>query len=152
MARLAYECNVGLRDSAGNDSNAVPFACTADKYCLYCCCNPQCCLLVHRRPPRHFWEAWYFWLGIALLALFLISSVSSYVVSNCRHHNQNLGDQSRNNRSPPRRNEHGNPSEISINIIATPGLLPQHTKMLLMPPQSSMAHMIAIHIAAPIVA
>lgn len=76
MARLYYECNTDLRNDTEEDEIIKPYACTPDKYCLYCCCNSQCCLLVQRRPPRHFWEAWYFWLGVALLAVFIISSVS----------------------------------------------------------------------------
>lgn len=78
MARLYYECNVVLKNSTEDGETIKPYACTPDKYCLYCCCNSQCCLLVQRRPPRHFWEAWYFWLGIALLAVFIISSVSNH--------------------------------------------------------------------------
>lgn len=76
MARLYYECNADLRNNTEDSETNKPYACTPDKYCLYCCCNSQCCLLVQRRPPRHFWEAWYFWLGVALLAVFIISSVS----------------------------------------------------------------------------
>lgn len=81
MARFYYECNVEIKnDSTGNDNNVIkPYACTPDKYCIYCCCNSQCCLVVQQRSPRHLWETWYFWLGVALLAVFIISSVSIFV-------------------------------------------------------------------------
>ncbi|KAK2576121.1 hypothetical protein KPH14_007454 [Odynerus spinipes] len=59
------------------DNNAAlkPFVCPPDKYCPYCCCNWQCCLVVQKRPPRHIWETWYFWLGVALLVVFILTSV-----------------------------------------------------------------------------
>lgn len=68
-----YECNFDLKNNS--DSNAIEsYACTSE-YCLYCR-NSQCCLILQRRPTRHLWEAWYFWLGVALLAVFLIFLVS----------------------------------------------------------------------------
>lgn len=46
------------------------------EYRLLRCCNLQRRSVVQRRPPRHFLEAWYFWLGIALLVVSVIFSVS----------------------------------------------------------------------------
>ncbi|XP_020290139.1 uncharacterized protein LOC109857823 [Pseudomyrmex gracilis] len=72
MAQLYYECNFEIRND--NNSNAIkPYICTPE-YCLYCCCDSHCCFVVQRRPSRHIWEIWYFWLGVALLAVFVISS------------------------------------------------------------------------------
>lgn len=82
MARIAYECNPELRVSNISDEAQTtirPFACTPDKSCIYCCCNAQCCLLIQRRAPKHFWEAWYFWLGVAVLILFIVSSVKHFL-------------------------------------------------------------------------
>ncbi|XP_043271349.1 uncharacterized protein [Venturia canescens] len=143
MARLAYECSLDLRSSNSSDDSGTikPFACNTDKYCLYCCCNPQCCLLVQRKPPRHFWEAWYFWLGIALLVLFLVSSISSYVVSNCRHSFQAIAFGQNVQTSDRRNGRTENVNEISINVIPTSGMLPSHRKMLLCAPQPSITHM-----------
>ncbi|XP_017766653.1 PREDICTED: uncharacterized protein LOC108555504 [Eufriesea mexicana] len=144
MARLYYECNTDLRNETGDDEIIKPYACTPDKYCLYCCCNSQCCLLVQRRPPRHFWEAWYFWLGVALLAVFIISSVSSYIVSNCRHNIQGvpLGHSAHGNR----RNDRGsgpenNQNEISISIIPTSEFFPSHRKMFVIASQPAVNHL-----------
>ena len=75
MARFYYECNADLRNSTEESETIKPYACTQDNS-LYCYCNSQCCVLIQRRLLRHVWEAWYFWLGVALLAVFIISSVS----------------------------------------------------------------------------
>lgn len=147
MARFYYECNGDIRNASAYSNEAIkPYACTPDKYCLYCCCNPQCCLLIQRRPPRHLWEAWYFWLGIALLAVFIISSVSSYIFSNYRHniqgvqlrHNTRVSGNRRNDRANRRGS---NQNEISISIIPTSGLLPAHRKMFVIASQPAISHM-----------
>ncbi|XP_012238137.1 uncharacterized protein LOC117231612 [Bombus vosnesenskii] len=144
MARLYYECNADLRNNTEDSETNKPYACTPDKYCLYCCCNSQCCLLVQRRPPRHFWEAWYFWLGVALLAVFIISSVSSYIVSNCRHNIQ--GVQLRHSTHGNRRNDRdnrpsNNQNEISISIIPTSEFFPSHRKMFVIASQPAVNHL-----------
>ncbi|XP_024939682.1 uncharacterized protein LOC112494198 [Cephus cinctus] len=139
---LIYECNLDIRNVGNDTGTNGHFSCPPDKYCLYCCCNPQCCLLVQRRPPRPIWDAWYFWLGIALLAFFVIISVSSYIVSSCRHnlHNITLG-QNVPHVNDNRDGNHFQNHEISINIIATPALLHSHRKMSLVPPQPPFTHM-----------
>ncbi|XP_066584471.1 uncharacterized protein [Prorops nasuta] len=143
MARLIYECNLEARNES--EINSVkPIACTADNYCLYCCCNPQCCLLVQKRPPRHIWEAWYFWLGVALLVVFIISSVSSYIVSNYRHNVQgfplrrNVSDNGQNDRYG---RQGANSNEISISVIPTSDFLPTHRKMFVIASQPGATHM-----------
>ncbi|XP_076180290.1 uncharacterized protein LOC143153219 [Ptiloglossa arizonensis] len=148
MARFYYECNSDLvnENGTGDIDTIKPYACTPDKYCLYCCCNSQCCLLIQRRPPRHFWEAWYFWLGIALLAVFIVSSVSSYIVSNCRHNIQ--GVPLRHNAHTDRRNDHRrvapprtNGNEILISIIPTSEFFPSHRKMFVIASQPAVSHL-----------
>ncbi|XP_046832551.1 uncharacterized protein LOC124430283 [Vespa crabro] len=147
MARFYYQCNFDLKNETGYD-NAVlkPFVCPPDKYCPYCCCNWQCCIVVQKRPPRQIWETWYFWLGVALLAVFILISVCSYVVSNYRHnvqgvpfrHNAHINDNERNhraNRSRPTQNE------VSISIIPTSGLLLGHKKMVMISTQNNVAHL-----------
>ncbi|XP_029179141.1 uncharacterized protein LOC114946668 [Nylanderia fulva] len=142
MTRL-YECNF-VNDS---DSDVIEsYECTSE-YCLYCR-NSQCCLILQRRPPRHLWEAWYFWFGVALLAVFLISSVSSYIVSNHRRNiqgtipigqnSQNVDDNRRNDReiNQPRNNQD---NQISISVISST-FLPQR-KMLIIDAQPSIMHM-----------
>ncbi|KAL2719615.1 uncharacterized protein V1478_011077 [Vespula squamosa] len=147
MARFYYQCNFDLKNESGYDNGALkPFVCPPDKYCPYCCCNWQCCLVVQKRPPRQIWETWYFWLGVALLAVFILISVCSYVVSNYRHnvqgvpfrHNARINDNGRNhraNRSRPTQNE------VSISIIPTSGLLPGHKKMVMISTQNNIAHL-----------
>ncbi|XP_012268509.1 uncharacterized protein LOC105693270 [Athalia rosae] len=142
MARMVYECNLGLRNE--NYTANGPVFCTPDKQY---CCNPQCCL-IQRRPSRQLWEAWYFWLGLALLALFLLTSVSSYLMSSCRHNlnaspfgfnfmNQgSMGNDHQNNLD--------NANHISINVIATPEPLSSHRKMVLVAPRPSLTHMTPI--------
>ncbi|KAL2750723.1 uncharacterized protein V1477_000826 [Vespula maculifrons] len=164
MARFYYQCNFDLKNESEYD-NAVlkPFVCPPDKYCPYCCCNWQCCLVVQKRPPRQIWETWYFWLGVTLLAVFILISVSAqfnekvafninyhnYVVSNYRHnvqgvpfrHNARINDNGRNhraNRSRPTQNE------VSISIIPTSGLLPGHKKMVMISTQNNIAHLTPI--------
>ncbi|XP_015432299.1 PREDICTED: uncharacterized protein LOC107188512 [Dufourea novaeangliae] len=144
MARLYYECTAELRNNTANNEPIKPYACTPDKYCLYCCCDSQCCLLIQRRPPRHFWEAWYFWLGVALLAVFIVSSVSSYIVSNCRHNIQ--GVPLTHNAHANRRNDRGsrpgsNQNEISISIIPTSEFFPSHRKMFVIASQPAVNHL-----------
>lgn len=144
MARFYYECNTDLKNYTEDSETIKPYACTSDKYCLYCCCNSQCCLLVQKRPPRHFWEAWYFWLGIALLAVFIVSLVSSYIVSNCRHNIQ--GVPLRHSAHGNRRNDRGghstnNQNEISISIIPTSEFFPSHRKMFVITSQPAVNHL-----------
>ncbi|XP_034934637.1 uncharacterized protein [Chelonus insularis] len=148
MARLAYECNLGLRFNSTEELEAIrSYTCSAEKsYCLYCCCNPQCCLLIQRRPPKHFWEAWYFWLGIALLLLLILSSISSYVVSNCRHsfhtsitigRNIEIPTISRSNRVT------GEMNEISVHVVPATDvtLSTPRIKVQLAAPQPNITHM-----------
>ncbi|KOX69305.1 hypothetical protein WN51_04342 [Melipona quadrifasciata] len=143
MARFYYECNADLRNSTEESETIKPYTCTQDKYCLYC--NSQCCLLIQRRPPRHVWEAWYFWLGVALLAVFIISSVSSYIVSNCRHNIQ--GVPLRHSAHGNQRNDRGgtrpgnNQNEISISIIPTSEFFPSHRKMFVIASQPAVNHL-----------
>ncbi|XP_011137367.1 uncharacterized protein LOC105181968 [Harpegnathos saltator] len=146
MARLYYECNLKLKNDSANNAILRPYACTPERHCLYCCCNLQCCFVVQRRPPRHLWETWYFWLGIALVAVFVISSVSSYIVSNYRHNIQGV---------PFRRNPHvntnvrndrvdqpaANRNQISISIIPSTGTLSSQRKTLVIGAQPSVTHM-----------
>ncbi|XP_011314780.1 uncharacterized protein [Fopius arisanus] len=140
MARFAYECSV---DTKGNNTSEgpgtiKPVPCHSNNICLYCCCEPQCCFLIQRNTPKHFWEAWYFWLGVALLILFIISSVASYIISNCRHNLRTLTGHPASTNSGPR----GNPTnEISIHVIPTTGALPSHRKLLLCAPDSSASSM-----------
>ncbi|XP_033332250.2 uncharacterized protein LOC117223822 [Megalopta genalis] len=146
MARLYYECSVDFRNFTGDTTEPIkPYACTPDKYCLYCCCNNQCCLLVQRRPPRHFWEAWYFWLGVALLAVFIVSSVSSYIVSNCRHNIQGVPlahNAHAANRQADRGGRPGSDqNEVSISIIPTSEFFPSHRKMLVIASQPAVNHL-----------
>ncbi|GAB1863631.1 Vesicular, overexpressed in cancer, prosurvival protein 1 [Camponotus japonicus] len=133
-----YECDFK------NDSDVIEYACTSE-YCLYCH-NSQCCLILQRR-PRHLWEIWYFWLGVVLLAVFLIFSVSSYLVSNHRHNiqgtipigqnAQNVDDNRRNDweSNQPRNNQ----DQISISVISST-FLPQR-KMLIIDAQPNIMHM-----------
>ncbi|KAH0552080.1 uncharacterized protein LOC123270531 [Cotesia glomerata] len=150
MARFAYECNDDIKLNDTNyESNIRTYMCPAEKsYCLYCCCNPQCCLLIQRRPPKHFWEAWYFWLGIALLIFLILSSISTYIVSNCRY-GFNLRTTSNNLQVPSlsggtRINDELN--EISIHVIPTTDILlsTSHIKMQLAAPQPNAMHMTPI--------
>ncbi|XP_057335907.1 uncharacterized protein LOC130674565 isoform X1 [Microplitis mediator] len=148
MARLAYECNSDqkLNDTNDYDSSVRSYMCPVDKsYCLFCCCNPQCCFLIQRRPPKHFWETWYFWLGIALLIFLILSSISTYIVSNCRY-GFNLMTTGNNLQIPSlsggtRINNELN--EISIHVIPTTDILlsTSHIKMQLAAPQPNAAHM-----------
>ncbi|XP_011499419.1 PREDICTED: uncharacterized protein LOC105363432 [Ceratosolen solmsi marchali] len=152
MARLSYECDNSTKGGEDEDAVSKPFPCAADKYCFYCCCNPQCCFVIQRRPPKHFWEAWYFWLSVALLVVIVLSTVGTYVVTNCKQNLQAIGysiSVGRNNRSSlfsgRRQNElQGNRNEISINIIPTSAVIPTHRKIMLMAPQPSCAHLTPI--------
>ncbi|XP_076661538.1 uncharacterized protein LOC143365335 [Halictus rubicundus] len=146
MARLYYECSADFRNISDDSTEPIkPYACTADKYCLYCCCNNQCCLLVQRRPPRHFWEAWYFWLGVALLTVFIVSSVSSYIVSNCRHNIQGvpLAHNAHANRQTDHRDSRpgSDQNEVSISIIPTSEFFPSHRKMFVIASQPAVNHL-----------
>ncbi|KAL0101060.1 hypothetical protein PUN28_018728 [Cardiocondyla obscurior] len=62
MARVFYKCRNDLE--LGNDNAFKPCECIAVHRQT---CNLQHPSAVQRRPPRHLLEAWYFWLGIALL-------------------------------------------------------------------------------------
>ncbi|XP_015511390.1 uncharacterized protein [Neodiprion pinetum] len=137
MARPIYECNFGLRSE--NYTASGPIFCTINKQY---CCNSQCCL-VQRRPTRQLWEAWYFWLGLALLALFLLTSVSSYLVSSCRHnlHAAPFGFSNQRSLSRDGQNGANSPNQISVNVIATPETLSPHRKMVLVAPRASLTHM-----------
>ncbi|XP_063989801.1 uncharacterized protein LOC135169046 [Diachasmimorpha longicaudata] len=143
MARFAYECSV---DTKGNNtsegpSTIKPAPCQASNICLYCCCEPQCCFLIQRNTPKHFWEAWYFWLGIALLILFIISSVASYVISSCR---QNIQALTGTTAAGNVRADQNATNEISVHVIPNTGVLPSHHKLLLCAPESSSSLMTPI--------
>ncbi|XP_070159171.1 uncharacterized protein [Polyergus mexicanus] len=144
MTLSYHECNFDLKNNS--DSDAIEtYACTSE-YCLYCR-NSQCCLILQRRPTRHLWEIWYFWLGVVLLAVFLIFSVSGYLISNHRHNIQgtipigqnarNVDDNRRNDRqfNQPRNNQ----DQTSISVIPST-FLPQR-KMLIIDAQPSIMHM-----------
>ncbi|OXU28193.1 hypothetical protein TSAR_006579 [Trichomalopsis sarcophagae] len=154
MARLSYECDNSTKSGDDEDAVSKPFPCAPDKYCFYCCCNPQCCYVIQRRPLKHFWEAWYFWLGIALLVIIVLSTVGTYVVTNCKQNLQAIGyggngpsgnnngqnsnrisESDNNNEQQPNRNE------ISINIIPTSAVLSTHRKIMLIAPQPSCTHL-----------
>ena len=75
MARFIYECNYELRNNSAENSVSRP--CNSDKYCIFC--YAQCCITLQRKDPRHFWETWYFWLGIGLLIIFILSTVSFFL-------------------------------------------------------------------------
>lgn len=144
MARIAYECNQVTSNNMTNTSGILkPFSCT-DKSCIYCCCNAQCCLIIQRKPPKHFWEAWYFWIGVAILILFIISSVSNYLLVNYRQiwmtlpfvSGQSIGE-----------NNHRINDNISIHVIPIPTTDDTSTtnkKLFLTPPESSISHMTPI--------
>lgn len=73
MARVCYERGGGRNGEAGvEDEKEIYYACKGDY-------NSQRLSAVQpprRRPPRHLLEAWYFWLGIALLVASVSFSVS----------------------------------------------------------------------------
>ncbi|XP_014213999.1 uncharacterized protein LOC106643401 [Copidosoma floridanum] len=158
MARLSYECV-----NATKAEDPKPFPCSSEKMCLYCP-NPQCCFIMQRRPPKHFWETWYFWLGVVLLLIIVLSTVGTYVVSSCKHNLQAIGYSvgSRNNagsgnsristisrsvadvEEQQQLEEPNNRHEISINIIPTSAVLPTHRKIMFIAPQSSYAHLTPI--------
>ncbi|XP_067207888.1 uncharacterized protein [Linepithema humile] len=141
MARLLRECN-NFQLKNNNESEALkPYACTP-KYCLYCCCNSQCCFVVQRRPPRHLWEAWYFWLGVALVAVFVICSVSSYIVNNYRHNIQGIRFRQNVNGNGRELNQlRTNQDQISVSIISTTGMFSSQKKMLVVGAQPNVTHM-----------
>lgn len=79
MARVFYERRNNFELGNDCDSNVFkPYACTPE-YHLHRCYNLQRRSVVQRRAPRHLLEAWYFWLGIALLVVSVIFSVSILV-------------------------------------------------------------------------
>jgi len=82
MALVFYERRSGFELGNDNDNNvSKPYACTAE-YRLYDphhCYNLQRRSVVQRRASRHLLEAWYFWLGIALLIVSVICSVSIFI-------------------------------------------------------------------------
>lgn len=82
MALVFYERRNGFELGNDSDNNAFKSsACTAGYrlYDLHRCYNLQRRSVVQRRAPRHLLEAWYFWLGIALLVVSAIFSVSILV-------------------------------------------------------------------------
>ncbi|XP_046994985.1 uncharacterized protein LOC124606920 isoform X1 [Schistocerca americana] len=55
----------------------------------YCCNNTYRCCVYNRR-HEELWETWYFWLGITLIALFVLTSALSYAVAYFKRKQQNL--------------------------------------------------------------
>ncbi|XP_023317363.1 uncharacterized protein LOC106656138 isoform X1 [Trichogramma pretiosum] len=115
--RISWECDNATKSTAEESLQggpAKPFPCAPDKFCFYCCCNPQCCFVIQRKPPKHFWEAWYVWLSIALLLVIVLSavneihlytryigrieprtkllySIGTYIVTNCKQNLASIG-------------------------------------------------------------
>ncbi|XP_071570520.1 uncharacterized protein [Temnothorax nylanderi] len=119
-------------------------------YCLGRSCNLQRPSVVQRRrrrPPRHLLEAWYFWLGIALLVVSVIFSVSIFVKMHraCRVLYQYQTFQLKNSVNDNRRNDRelnqprANQNQISISII--PSTFSSQRKMLVIGAQPSFTHM-----------
>ncbi|XP_051175044.1 uncharacterized protein LOC127290496 [Leptopilina boulardi] len=137
MSQLTYECDYGIKN---NSEDSAPFKpCSPDKYCILC--NAQCCLTIQRRVPRHFWESWYFWLGVGLLLIFIVSTTSSFLINYCKQNVFSFVYRPRNSSTAPNNNNNNTPNprnEIAINIISP---LPSHAKMLLVTPQSSCGYM-----------
>jgi len=78
MAQVFYKRRIDLELGNDIDDNAFKsYACTTE-YRLRRSCNLQRLSVVQRRLPRHLLEAWYFWLGIALLVVSVIFSVSIF--------------------------------------------------------------------------
>ncbi|XP_033221088.1 uncharacterized protein LOC117175491 [Belonocnema kinseyi] len=147
MARFIYECNTQLRNNS--DGNLAPRQCSSDKYCIFC--NAQCCLTLQRKALRYFYETWYFWLGIGLLVVFIVSTVSSYVISHCKHNILSVIYRPRTIENSPNaspNNSNSSPrNEIAINIIPP---IPSHRKMLLVSPQSSCGYMNSVPSYIPV--
>lgn len=76
MAQVFYKRRIELE--LGNDIDDNTFNACTTEYRLRRSCNLQRLSVVQRRLPRHLLEAWYFWLGIALLAVSVIFSVSIF--------------------------------------------------------------------------
>ncbi|XP_024873035.1 uncharacterized protein LOC112455379 [Temnothorax curvispinosus] len=135
MARVFHDCRNDLElenDSNDNAGTAI------SEYCLGRSCTLQRpSSVVQRRPPRHLLEAWYFWLGIALLVVSVIFSVSIYLGILFGGRNALVNDNRRNDRelNQPRANQ----NQISISII--PSTFSSQRKMLVRGAQPSFTHM-----------
>ncbi|XP_034255810.1 uncharacterized protein LOC117653908 [Thrips palmi] len=74
MARYINECNLILRNLSQELRSKCP---TDEQYCCYL----HCCFV--NRQHKEIWETWYFWFGIAVLALLLVTSATSFLVGMC---------------------------------------------------------------------
>ncbi|KAJ1525468.1 hypothetical protein ONE63_010278 [Megalurothrips usitatus] len=74
MARSIEECNAILRNLSQELRSRCP---AGDQYCCYL----HCCFVV--RQPKELWETWYFWFGMAVVALLLVTSAGSFAVGMC---------------------------------------------------------------------
>lgn len=80
MAQVFYKHRIDLELGNDIDDNAFKsYECTIGYRSLHRSYNLQRPSVVQRRLPRHLLEAWYFWLGIALLVVSVIFSVSKNV-------------------------------------------------------------------------
>ncbi|XP_014232314.1 uncharacterized protein LOC106656138 isoform X2 [Trichogramma pretiosum] len=166
--RISWECDNATKSTAEESLQggpAKPFPCAPDKFCFYCCCNPQCCFVIQRKPPKHFWEAWYVWLSIALLLVIVLSAIGTYIVTNCKQNLASIGfygrgigaaaaatttslvgsAASRNRALQQQQAIVDNRNEISINVIPTSAAtLSSHRKIMLIPPQPACTHLTPI--------
>ncbi|XP_068086665.1 uncharacterized protein [Anabrus simplex] len=65
------------------------YACLGSAGCnATICCTGICCFI--NRHQRELWETWYFWFGVVLIFLFVLTSAFSYMVTSCKRKQQNL--------------------------------------------------------------
>ncbi|XP_069685873.1 uncharacterized protein [Periplaneta americana] len=79
MARFVYECSNYYRNLT------IPLHCPSE---YQYCCNAQCCII--NRHHKELWETWYFWFGVVIICLFVLTSAFSYLLGSCKRKQQNL--------------------------------------------------------------
>ncbi|XP_063232480.1 uncharacterized protein LOC134536617 [Bacillus rossius redtenbacheri] len=52
------------------------------------CCFGNCCIV--NKDHRELWETWYFWFGVTLIFLFVLTSAASFLLTSCKRKQHNL--------------------------------------------------------------